>query len=98
MKKKISLLLPVVWSIGAIIWVIVFCIGINFYITGSTAGDIAGQAHEIADDAEVIADLKAFDADCILVLGAGLKPDGTPNHMLQDRLDAAIMLYNEGVA
>ena len=29
MKKKISLLLPVVWSIGAIIWVIVFCIGIN---------------------------------------------------------------------
>lgn len=37
-------------------------------------------------------------ADCILVLGAGLKSDGTPNHMLQDRLDLAILLYKGGVA
>ncbi len=39
-----------------------------------------------------------LNADCILVLGAGLKPDGTPNHMLQDRLDKGIELYREGVA
>lgn len=37
-------------------------------------------------------------ADCILVLGAGLKPDGTPNHMLQDRLDKGIELYKAGAA
>lgn len=37
-------------------------------------------------------------ADCILVLGAGLKADGTPNHMLQDRLDKGIELYQAGVA
>jgi vancomycin permeability regulator SanA len=37
-------------------------------------------------------------ADCILVLGAGLKPDGTPNYMLQDRLDKGIALYKEGAA
>lgn len=37
-------------------------------------------------------------ADCILVLGGGLKPDGTPNHMLQDRLDKGIELYREGAA
>ena len=37
-------------------------------------------------------------ADCILVLGAGLKPDGTPSHMLQDRLDMGIGLYKAGVA
>jgi len=37
-------------------------------------------------------------ADCILVLGAGLKSDGTPNHMLQDRLDKGIELYKSGVA
>ena len=36
--------------------------------------------------------------DCILVLGAGLKPDGTPNFMLKDRLDRAIELYQAGVA
>lgn len=39
-----------------------------------------------------------LDADCILVLGAGLKPDGTPNHMLRDRLDEGIELYREGAA
>jgi vancomycin permeability regulator SanA len=39
-----------------------------------------------------------LDADCILILGAGLKPDGTPNFMLQDRLDKGIELYREGVA
>ena len=92
MKKFVIALIIAIFAVG------IAALGINFYITGSTAGDIAGQAHEIAEDAEVLADLKAFDADCILVLGAGLKPDGTPNHMLQDRLDAAIMLYNEGVA
>ena len=37
-------------------------------------------------------------ADCILVLGAGLKPDGTPNYMLRDRLDLGIKLYKDGVA
>lgn len=37
-------------------------------------------------------------ADCILVLGAGLKSDGSPNYMLQDRLDKGIQLYNSGVA
>lgn len=37
-------------------------------------------------------------ADCIIVLGAGLRPDGSPSHMLRDRLDCAIELYNSGVA
>ncbi len=37
-------------------------------------------------------------ADCILVLGAGLRPDGTPNYMLKDRLDKGIELYRAGVA
>ena len=37
------------------------------------------------------------DADCIIVLGAGLKPDGTPNHMLRDRLDLAVNLYEAGI-
>lgn len=37
-------------------------------------------------------------ADCILVLGAGLRPDGTPNSMLRDRLDKGIELYRAGAA
>ena len=31
-----------------------------------------------------------------IVFGAGLKPDGTPNDMLKDRLDTAAELYYEG--
>lgn len=38
------------------------------------------------------------DYDCIIVLGAGIYYDMTPTPMLQDRLDTAIRLYNEGAA
>ena len=34
----------------------------------------------------------------IVVLGAGVRPDGTPSHMLEDRLRAAVSLYEKGVA
>lgn len=34
--------------------------------------------------------------DCILVLGAGLNPDGTPSPMLKDRLELGIYLFEQG--
>ena len=38
------------------------------------------------------------NADCILVLGCQVKADGTPSHMLQDRLERAVSLYeNPGI-
>lgn len=40
----------------------------------------------------------SFDADCILVLGAGVRDDGTPSHMLEDRLKTGIALYENGAA
>ena len=36
--------------------------------------------------------------DCILVLGAGVRDDGTPSHMLRDRIDTGISLYDAGAA
>lgn len=38
------------------------------------------------------------DADCILVLGAGVRDDGSPSHMLEDRLKVGISLYESGAA
>ena len=35
----------------------------------------------------------ALDADCILVLGAGVRDDGSPSHMLRDRIDTGLTLY-----
>ena len=37
-----------------------------------------------------------LNADCILVLGAGLRSDGTPDDMLSDRLTVGIEAYNAG--
>ena len=36
--------------------------------------------------------------DCILVLGAGIKADGTPSNMLEDRLRGAIALDRAGAS
>jgi len=36
--------------------------------------------------------------DCILVLGAGLRSDGSPSDMLRDRLRGAVELYRMGVS
>lgn len=43
-------------------------------------------------------ELRLFDADTILVLGAGIKDEETPSDMLRDRLDVGIELYKQGVA
>lgn len=60
---------------------------ISAYVKAST------DQYLVSDEAA-----KELGADCILVLGAGLKPDGTPNHMLRDRLDKGIEMYREGAA
>ena len=36
--------------------------------------------------------------DAIVVLGAGLKSNGTPSNMLEDRLKGAIELYKKGIS
>lgn len=38
------------------------------------------------------------DADCIIVLGASVLPDGTPSLILQDRVNEAVDLYKAGAA
>lgn len=46
----------------------------------------AGAIYEVND-------VPSGDYDCILVLGAAVRPDGTPSPMLADRLDCGIDLY-----
>jgi vancomycin permeability regulator SanA len=42
--------------------------------------------------------LSDYDADCILVLGASVRENGSPSLMLRDRLDMSIGLYEIGVS
>ena len=41
---------------------------------------------------------KLENIDCILVLGCGVRPDGSPSDMLADRLQRGVELYKSGAA
>ncbi|MBQ3486508.1 MAG: YdcF family protein [Clostridia bacterium] len=64
-----------------------FVLGVNAWMIHSTAGAIF-----TLDEADQLS------GDCILVLGCGVRSDGKPSHMLQDRLDVAISAYRMGLA
>ena len=85
MKKKMIVL----WiSIAVLAFVLALILTVNFIVVIG-AGKITVGNKEYSID-------KKYDA--IVVLGAGLRPDGTPSNMLEDRLKGAIELYKKGVA
>lgn len=51
---------------------------------------------QIREEAAVADALAAGEYDCILVLGAGVRADGTASPMLADRLEVACSLYEAG--
>lgn len=61
--------------------------GLSSFMKGSTVENIINET-EAAE----------LDADCILVLGCGVREDGTPSLMLRDRLETGIALYEAGAA
>lgn len=72
---------------------------INYKVKHDTADDILYTALNYDGITDSSLDkLKAFGADCILVLGAGIEDDETPTPMLKDRLDLGIELYKKGTA
>lgn len=79
---KIILIIP----LSLLLIIMLAGLGINIYVV------LSAKNHISAPDA-----VSQQDVDCILVLGAGIKADGTPSRMLRDRLDAAVELYNAGV-
>ncbi len=63
---------------------------INCIVVGTTGARISAFDEEPKEETDKY--------ECIVVLGAGLRPDGTPSDMLRDRLDAAIHLYRNGMS
>lgn len=55
---------------------------------------IGSEKRKIVNDT----DLQKLQADCILILGAGVWDGDRPSPMLADRLDEGLRLYNEGAA
>lgn len=75
---------------------------INAYVTKSMEASILNLENTTQNPAQIsgtlVENAREKNAQCIMVLGGGLKPDGTPNHMLEDRLNMGIALYENGVA
>lgn len=63
-------------------------LGINLWVTGSVRKNILTE--------QQAAQLQ--DVDCIIVLGCQVHSDGTPSHMLEDRLRRGVALYELGAA
>ena len=73
-----------------------FCLG----ITGGLAvfGLSSFVKNRTADKIVNETEAAKLDADCILVLGCGVREDGTPSLMLRDRLETGAALYEAGAA
>lgn len=88
-KKQRKVLKRLIWTalvLGVMGVVTVF--GINAWVKGSVSDRIVTQ--------EAAAALE--DVDCIVVLGCQVRDDGTPSHMLEDRLKRGVALYDLGAA
>lgn len=85
MKKKTPKILKII--VLFLLLAAVTVTGVNIYMCASVHSDIytAGE-------------LSLQEADCILVLGAGVRADGSPSHMLEDRLIVGCQLYENGVS
>ena len=88
MKKTFKILKNVFAKLIVLIGVVLLLfIFINLYVKSSTEDLIISK-----DEALNI------NPDCIIVLGAGVRSDGSPSPMLQDRLNTGIELYENGVS
>lgn len=80
-KKWLCMLLIVGMGLGLLGGILV--LGINLWVTGSVRKNILTE--------QQAAQLEGVD--CIIVLGCQVKNDGTPSHMLEDRLKRGVALY-----
>ncbi|MCR4906539.1 MAG: YdcF family protein [Clostridiales bacterium] len=87
MKPKNRLMTGVKIILFLLLFAFILAAGINAAMLLKARGRILGEA-----------DVRDRGADCILVLGAGVRSDGSPSHMLEDRLLVGIGLYEAGAA
>lgn len=84
-KKMIIKIICGLILLGIVMALIV--LGINLYMKQCVSKNIITTE-----------EASGMDADCIIVLGAGVKADGTPSWMLEDRIIIGEELYNAGAS
>ena len=79
----------ILWiSIALVALVLLFLLIINLIVILGAGSIVRGNKDYAIDE----------KYDAIVVLGAGLRADGKPSNMLEDRLKGAIELYKKGVS
>lgn len=77
------------WVLVALLCLILLCgialLGISEHVRLSQTKNVFETVGEISDREGI---------DCIVVLGAGLQRDGTPSHMLEDRIKVGVNVLN----
>ena len=75
-------------------------LGVLFCLIAHTAVVVRGSSRVLdleSSEGEILSGLPEEKADCILILGAGLR-NGYPSAMLRERLDLGAALYRAGAA
>lgn len=70
-------------------------------VLGLSAIFVLGEAVAFSERERIVSAEEAIglgNFDCILVLGAGVRDDGSPSDMLYDRIATAVSLYESGVS
>lgn len=83
------------------LWLKVLCVVLMLGLLGAAAvfGIDAFVRCSVSDRIVEEADgAKLEDVDCIIVLGCQVRDDGSPSHMLEDRLKRGVALYQLGGA
>lgn len=86
MKKWVLYLLR--GGLAAGVCGLILVLGLNALVVGATLGRVYTP-----EEAETLEEV-----DCILVLGCGVRKDGSPTLMLRDRLSRGVELYTAGAA
>ena len=88
MKVKKTILLILAFGIALCLLCGLAVLGINAWVKGSVSDAILSEENAAA----------LQDVDCIIVLGCQVRDDGSPSHMLEDRLRRSVSLYKLGAA
>lgn len=87
MKKLLKNLFQIAVVALCLLFVVMYAV--NYYVI-DVAKPRVHDLKSIQDTEETF--------DCILILGCGVRNDGTPSPMLEDRIKEGVKLYNAGVA
>lgn len=87
-KSNKSIIKRILLVLAGLTLVVSLCVlGVNIFVKSS-----------VSDRIVTVEKAKDLNADCIIVLGAGLRPDGNPTWMLEDRIKVGDELYKNHAA